>query len=311
MAAFFARLGSKEGDVSNERAVFVRKDGAVNQPRTGKRMKPKPLGGPEFEYAHGEDPRRLLADWLAEPGNPYFAPAMANRLWAHFLGVGLVESIDDMRVTNPPSNPELLDHLSSDFIAHRFDIKHLMRRIMTSELYGLSSTPIAANAADRRNYARYFPRRMAAEVLADAIDAMTGTREKYPGLPQGVRAIELPDESVGSYFLDVFGRSHRESPCECERSYAPNLAQTLHLMNSAEIQNKLAAGDGRLSRLAASGMTPREMVEELYLASLSRLPEATESSEATGYLAEAANLRTALGDLAWALLNSKEFVFNH
>ncbi len=311
MAAFFGRLGSKPGDVSGENAIYVRKDGGVNQPRTGKNMKPKPLGGPEYEYVHGEDPRRLLADWLAEPDNPYFAPAMTNRLWAHFFGVGLVEAIDDMRVTNPPSNPELLDHLSHDFIAHKFDIKHMMRRMMTSELYGLSSTPIETNAADRRNYARYFPRRMSAEVLADAVDRVTGAAEKYPGMPKGVRAIELPDEGVRSYFLDVFGRSRRETPCECERSYAPNLAQTLHLMNSNEIQEKLTAADGRLSHLLKSGKSPREMVEELYMASLSRSPDDSEMIEAANYIAQAPDKKTALGDLAWVLLNSKEFVFNH
>ena len=311
MAAFFGRLGTKPGEVSGESAVYVRKDGGVNQPRTGKSMKPKALGGPEYEYVHGEDPRRLLADWLTQRDNPYFAPAIVNRMWARLMGVGLVEAVDDMRVTNPASNPELLDYLARDFVERHFDLKHLVRRIMTSEVYGLSATPIEANAPDRRNYARYYPRRMPAEVLADAVDTVTGAYEKYPGLPKGVRAIELPDEAVNSYFLEVFGRSRRESPCECERSYAPNLAQTLHLMNSTEIQNKLSAADGRLAKLAASGKSPPEMVEELYLVALGRTPGEDELREASDYLASASNKRAALGDLAWVLLNSKEFVFNH
>lgn len=313
MAGFFARVGIKPGEVVNENAVYVRKDGGVNQPRTGKSLKPKALGGPEFEFVRGEDPRQLLADWLAQPDNAYFAPAICNRMWAHFMGVGLVEAVDDMRVTNPPSNPELLDALSHDFIAAKFDLKQLIRLIMTSEVYALSSTPSEQNSKDRRNYARYFPKRLSAEVLSDAIDAVTGSPEKYPGLPLGTRAIETPDQAASSYFLEVFGRSQRETACECERSYAPNLAQVLHLMNSAEMQRKLMDKQGRVQHLVAAKKPVPEMVEDLYLATYGRLPNQAEMSEASGYLSSvsAKELPAALGDLTWVLLNTKEFLFNH
>jgi len=314
MAGFFARLGSKAGEVSDENAIFVRKDGQANHPRTGKSLKPKALGGPEYEYVRGEDPRQLLATWLAEPDNAYFGPAIANRMWAHFMGVGLVDAVDDMRLTNPASNPELLETLSRDFVAYKFDLKHLIRQIMTSEVYALSSVPTEQNAKDRRNYARFFPKRLSAEVLADAVDNVTGSPEKYPGLPLGTRAIETPDQAASSYFMEVFGRSQRETACECEKSYAPNLAQTLHLMNSSEIQNKLMNANGRVAQLASSGKPAPQMIEELYLATYGRMPNEAEMTEATSYLALAKNpkdLKSALGDLTWVLLNTKEFLFNH
>ena len=160
---------------------------------------------------------------MVKPDNPFFSQAITNRMWAHFLGVGLVEAVDDMRTTNPASNPELLEAMSKDLVEHHFDLKHLIRTIMTSEVYALSSLPTQYNAKDRRNYARYFPKRMPAEVLSDAVDTVCGVSEKFSGFPKGTRAIDLPDEAVNSYFLDVFGRSRRDSPCECERSYAPNL----------------------------------------------------------------------------------------
>jgi hypothetical protein len=310
-AAFFARLGSKQGDVANENAVFVRKDGGVSQPRTGKPMKPKPLGGEELEYVRGADPRQQLVAWMTAPDNPYFSPAITNRMWAHFMGLGLVEAVDDLRVTNPPSNPELLAALSKDLVEHHFDLKHLVRTIMTSRVYGLSSTPNEYNAKDRQNYARYQPRRMSAEVLADAIDAVTGTPERFGGFPQGTRAIDLPDESVGSYFLDVFGRSQRDTACECERSYAPNLAQVLHLMNSPEIQGKVLGGQGRIATLVNEKKPPAEMVDEVYVAAFSRTASAEEAKEAVEYVATAKDQRAALGDILWVLLNSKEFLFNH
>ncbi len=311
MAAFFSRLGTKSGEVSNEQAVFVRKDGDMRQPRSGKLMKPKGLGGPEYEQVRGEDPRAKLADWFAQPDNPYFAKAIVNRLWAHYLGVGLVEAVDDMRVTNPPSNPALLDALAKDLAEHKFDLKHVMRAIMTSQVYSLSSAPNSDNHTDRQNYARYFPRRLPAQSLLDAVDTVTGTTEKYTGFPLGTRAIELPDESVPNYFLDVFGRSHRETACECERSYAPNLAQALHLMNSPEVQNKIADEKGLVAKLATSKRANAEVIEELYLRAFSRKPNDEEQKEAVKLLAETKDRRAFLEDFMWTLLNSKEFAFNH
>jgi hypothetical protein len=311
LAAFYARLGSKPSDVPDESAVFVRKDGGVSQPRTGQAMKPKALGGPEFEYVRGEDPRQKLVDWMTAADNPFFAKAISNRTWAHFMGVGLVDAVDDMRVTNPPSNPELLDALARECVEHKFDLKQLIRTIMTSETYGLSSTPTEYNSKDRRNYARFVPKRLSSEVLSDALDALTGTPEKFPGLPIGTRAIELPDESVGSYLLDVFGRSQRDTPCECERSYAPNLAQVLHLMNSSDVQNKLASGEGRIAKSVSANRPPEEIVNELYLAAYARLPDPAELADSLEYVGAAKDPRAALSDLMWVMLNCKEFLFNH
>ena len=311
LAAFFARMGNKSGEVSGENAIFVKKDGEVSQPRSGKRMKPKGLLGAEFEHVRGEDSRVKLADWMAQPENPFFAKAVVNRIWARYLGVGLVESVDDMRVTNPPSNPPLLDALARDFIAHKFDLKHLQRTIMSSRTYGLSSAPTSENATDRQNYARYLPKRLPAEALLDAVDVVTGTREKHPGFPLGTRAIELPDESVSSYFLDVFGRSRRESPCECERVTAPTLAQTLHLMNSPEVQGKISGENGTVATLLKSKQTDAQIIEELYLRAYARVPNDEELKAATHRLATTKDRRALLEDFTWMLLNSKEFVFNH
>ena len=311
LAAFYARMGNKNGEVSGENAIFVRKDGETRQPRTGRTVKPKGLLGQEYEHVRGEDSRVKLADWMAEPGNPYFAKAIVNRIWAKYLGVGLVEAVDDMRVTNPPSNPPLLDALAKDFVEHKFDLKHLQRTIMTSRVYGLSSTPTSDNATDRQNYARYLTKRLTAEALLDAVDVVTGTQEKHPGFPLGTRAIELPDESVGSYFLDVFGRSRRESPCECERVTAPNLAQTLHLMNSPEVQGKISSDKGTVARLLKSGLPDAQVIEELYLQAYARRPNSDELKAAMKLLATTKDRRALLEDFTWMLLNSKEFVFNH
>ncbi|MEA3207301.1 MAG: hypothetical protein QOE70_358 [Chthoniobacter sp.] len=309
--AFFSRIAFKRGQFGNEQSVFVKKDGTTRQPRTGQEMKPKGLGGPEYDYVRGEDPRQKLADWLTEPANPYFAKSIANRIWAHYMGVGLVEAVDDMRVTNPPSNPQLLDALAKDLIDNRFDLKQLMATIMKSRAYSLSSTPTDQNKTDRQNYARYTTKRLSAEALQDAIDTLTGSPEKFAGLPLGTRAIELPDESVTNYFLKTFGRSMRETACECEKSYAPNLSQILHLMNSPELQNKIANGNGRLAGLLKAKKTDEEILSEFYLRAFGRNPHPEELKDALALLTAAKDRTAALEDFAWMFLNSKEFLFNH
>lgn len=307
--AFFARVSFKRG-IGDEQSVVVKKDGGVSQPRTGQSMKPKGLGGPEYEFVRGEDPRGKLADWLAEPNNPFFSKAIANRLWAHYMGTGLVESVDDMRVTNPPSNPELLDRLAKEMVDYQFDQKHLMATIMKSRTYSLSSEPTEQNKTDHQNYARYTPHRLSAETLLDAIDKVTGTQEKFDGLPLGTRAIELPDESVPSYFLKVFGRSMRETACECEKSYAPNLSQILHLMNSPELQAKISNNKGRLAAMLKENKTNEEILYEFYLLAFGREPRTTEMKDALEIL-EGKDRKTTLEDFLWMFLNSKEFLFNH
>ena len=309
--AFFGRVGKKAGESSAEPAIFVRPDGAVRHPASGKVMTPHGLDGPEVVTSEDQDPRQGLVDWMSSPENPFFARALANRIWGHFMGRGLVEPIDDMRVTNPPSNPDLLDALARDFAGHGFDMKHLIRTIMNASAYQLASDPDEGNAQDRQNYARAYPRRLLAEVMLDAIGQVTGTTEDFAGLPKGVRTIALPDESVGSYFLDVFGRPARETACECERPRDANLAQALQLLNSAEIQNKVGAPLGRLARLLKAKAPNPAIVEDFYLAALGRPPRKAEAEAVLDYVAGQTDPKAAFEDVLWAILNTKEFLFNH
>jgi hypothetical protein len=310
--AFFSRMGRKSGDTAQEPAIFVQPGaGGVRNPSTGKTLMPRGLDGPEAVVGEDEDARQKLVDWMAAPDNPFFARAIVNRMWAHFLGRGLVEPVDDMRVTNPPSNPELLDAMAKDLIAHKFDLKHLIRTIMTSTTYQLSSDPRPENIHDQQNYARAYPRRMPAEVMLDAIAQTTGVQDNFPGLPKGTRAIQLPDESVSSYFLDVFGRPARETACECERPREANLAQALHLLNSTDVQGRVANQAGRLGIMLKEKKTDATIVEELYLTTFARRPRPEEVKVALDYIAAQPDRRAALEDLFWALLNTKEFLFNH
>jgi Protein of unknown function (DUF1553)/Protein of unknown function (DUF1549) len=314
LQAFFGHVGRKSGEISDEPAIFVRPDGDVRNPATGKIMQPHGLAGPELQIGGDEDPRQRLVDWMTEADNPYFARAVANRYWAAFMGRGLVDPVDDMRVTNPPSNPELLDALAKDLIEHKFDLKHLIRTIMVSTAYQLSSEPAPGNIHDQQNYARAYPRRLSAEVMLDAINDVAGASESFPGLPKHTRAIQLPDESVDSYFLDVFGRPTRETPCECERSREANLAQALDLLNSTDVQNKVSAPNGRLARLLkerTSHTDDAAVVEELYLSALARPPRADELKKVLTYLDAQIDRKAAYEDVLWALLNTKEFLFNH
>lgn len=313
MAAFFSRLGRKEfvkfaGGQSNE-AVFVARSGSVSNPKTGQPALPKGLDAPAFNVPPGDDPRQKLVDWMVDPKNPMFARALVNRLWGHFFGKGIVDPIDDMRVTNPPTNAELLSALADDFIKRGFSIKHVIKTICSSSTYQLSSEPTANNMHDKYNFARYYPRRLQAEVLLDAIDQVTGSASNL-GFPQDMRAVDLPDEQIGSYFLDIFGRPQRQSSCECERSSEANLSQALHLLNSNEIQGKLGDGNGRSSKLAADKRPDAEKVSELFLWFFARPPKADELKAALDHIGAQQNKAIAYQNIIWALLNSKEFLFN-
>src|SRR5207248_6375851 len=215
-------------------------------PATGKPIEPKILDGPYLTIPLDEDPPQKLVDWMARPDNPFFAKALVNRLWGHLMGRGLVDPVDDMRETNPPSNPELLDALAKDFIRTGFDVKHVLRTICRSRTYQLSSTPNEYNKHDRQNYARYYGKRLIAEVLLDAVDQVCGTRTRFARMSRNARAVDLPHEGFGSYFLDVFDRPPRSSPCECARSGGASLPAVLHLANSPEIEDKIASGNGRV-----------------------------------------------------------------
>jgi hypothetical protein len=323
MAAFFGRLGRKNvqvlGGVANQQSqrqvIFNRGTGGVTNKRTQQTAKIQPLDGEPMDIASDDDPRHKLVDWMANPKNPFFARAVANRYWSHFFGRGIVDPIDDMRVTNPPTNPELLDALAKELVDSKFSLKHLVKVIVKSRTYQLSSVPNDFNKHDKQSYARFYPRRMSAEVLYDAVSQVTSTPASFGGLPTDKhapnRAIMLPDEAFASYFLDVFGRPQRISACECERVSEANLAQALHLLNSQEIQNKLTAGNGRAALLANDKRPDAEKVDELFMWVFSRMPSAEHRQVAIEHInRNAMNKKQAYENLLWALIHTKEFVFN-
>jgi hypothetical protein len=315
MAAFFMRLGTKSsqefGVFGGETIVYLRPNGEVSHPRKGGIVPPHPPDGPVMDDPF--DRRRKLADWLTAPDNPFFARNMVNRFWGYCMGRGLVEPLDDMRATNPASNPELLDALARDFVHHKFDLKHLLRTIMNARGYQLASAQGSGNRADilDLHHARQAVKRLTAEQLADAVDVATGTRAKYTGLPQGTRAIQLPDPGVRSFFLDVFGKPARQITCECERTSQPNMAQALHLLNSDFVNQKIGAPAGRIDNLFKAKTPLPAVVEEMYLVTVSRPPQPEEMRLAQTWIGRAPTPKEGVQDLLWTLLNSREFLFNH
>lgn len=315
MTAFFVRLGTKGsqefGIFGREQVVYLKATGEQTHPRRGGVVKSRPLDGSDMDDPI--DRRVKLAEWITAHDNPFFAKNIVNRFWGYTMGRGLVEPIDDIRATNPASNPELLDALAADFVKHKYDLKHLIRMIMNSRAYQLSSIKIPANEKDVANvhYTRYTVRRLTAEQMADALDFATGTREKYAGLPLGTRAIQLPDTGVKSYLLDVFGRPARQITCECERTTQPNIAQALHLLNGDALNKKIANRTGRIDTLLKAKKSNVQIIEDLYLSTLSRIPNQDEIDRADRWIREAGAPREGLQDLLWVLLNSREFMFNH
>lgn len=288
-------------------AEIVEKIPGVNQPRTGKMMAPRTLDGTAWRPEPGADLRAQFVSWMV--GSQNFSGAMVNRLWKHFFGVGLVEPVDDLRASNPPGNIELWGLLNREFIAHDYDLKHVVRLILNSRAYQLSSETLPGNETDRRFYSHYYARRLSAEVLLDAIAGATGAPNKFDGYPLGIRAIQLPEPQVGSYFLTLFGRSDRVTACACERQGEVTLPQLLHLHNSDDLQQQIDAANGRLAALVAHS-EDAETVEAIFLATLSRKPRTDESATIVG-VSQADDRRAVFADLFWALINSKEFAFNH
>lgn len=309
-AAFFAQVGRKSGEDPRETVVFNSASGGVKHPVTGKDMAPKFLGGAQPAIAKGADRRQVLADWLTAPDNPYFARNLANLVWAQFFGHGIIDPVDDVRVSNPATNPELLDKLAAQLTAYRYDFKKLVRDICTSRTYQLSAVPNATNATDEINFSKSSVRRIRAEVLLDALSTVTGSTEKIKGLPQGSRAIEIADGRTSTYFLTTFGRATRETPCSCEVMMEPNLSQALHLLNGDTVNAKVVNG-GLVKKLLKDGKQPPEIIDELYLRTLSRHPTATETGKLQTFFTEGKKPDVVLNDLFWSLLNAKEFVFNH
>lgn len=319
LAAFYNRVGKKvipnAAASLRDRRVFHNEGVATaSNPRSGKSLLPTGLGaGAPYQIPADQDPRVKLADWLSDPANPFFAKSLVNRYWKHFFNRGIVEPEDDMRATNPPSNPELLDSLSARFKESGFDLKDLVRTICRSTVYQLSSLPNDYNASDKQNFSRYYPRRLSAEVLYDAFHQVTGSSQAFGGMPTGTKALQLADASNGPYFLQVFGQPKGDTACECERSMDANLAQSLHLLNGKEIQEKIAADTGRAAMLAKdAGRSTEERMTELYRWVFAREPEASELETAVSYLKRhEANPRPGFEDILWALINTKEFQFNH
>ena len=326
LAAFFSQVGRKPSGIRGEDLIFHKRGIAVtNNVKTGQPLKPAALGDAMPPIAADEDPRLRLAEWMRGPENPYFARSLVNRYWKHFFQRGLIEPEDDIRDTNPPTNPALLSALEQHFIASGFDLKELVRVITRSNTYQLSQVPNEHNVVDQQNYSRYYPRRLQAEVLLDAIAALTGTQTDFANLPAGTRAVALPDNSYNrsSALLRVFGRPEGASVCECERVQSSSLAQSLHLINSQEIKSKLASPTGRANRLTQEAKPLDAKIEELYFTALSRKPTAEELLIAEEYLLEPSESDPNAAvdpakipperyqDLIWALMNTKEFLFNH
>jgi hypothetical protein len=345
-ASLFARVRGKGwgGDFRSgdgHRVIFLDDESELIQPRTGKPQPPRPLDGQALSFESTEDRRVAVASWLTSPDNPYFSRAIVNRVWANFFGVGLVEKVDDLRLTNPPSNPELLSALATSLTeskglrvrgsegdgvkstdtltpsnshtsAKPYDLKKLMRLILTSQTYQRSSQAIKGNEPDERFYSRYYPKRLKAEILLDIMSQVTASPTAFKDFPAGTRAMQLPDANIASDFLKTFGRPERILTCECERSDEPSMTQVLHILNGETLIQKLEAKDNRLSKQLEANTSSGQLAEDLFLSALSRFPTDRERQKMSEILSAASpeERRQAVEDLYWSVLSSKEFLFN-
>ena len=310
MAAFFGQLRKKKARRgATTFNYYVDFDREFEHPETKKVSVPKPLDGPVMLSGPFQDRRRMLADWMTSPANPFFAKAIVNRMWRNFMGRGLVEPVDDFRDTNPPTNDGLLKALADDFSKHGYNLHHLIRRITASKTYQLSSVPNDGNKEDTSTYARYYPRRLIAEQVLDSVSLATGVPEKFASMYSGTRAAQLPDVTIPSYFLDTFERPSRQQVCE--RKPMTSLNQALHLIGGETFDNKINDRSGALARMHEEGREAEDIVEDLYLRTLSRYPDSDERRTALEAITRSGNTGTGLRNLFWALLNSKEFLYNH
>jgi hypothetical protein len=308
-AAFFAQIGRKQGEDYRETIIFNSGGGEVGHLIGGRAMKPKFLGGVEPDLA-GRDRREALAKWLTSTDNPLFAPSISNRVWAHFFGRGIVEPVDDIRVSNPPSNPELYKTLGDKLVEYKYDFKQLVRDICYSHTYQRNTERNDSNKDDEKNFAHGNVRRIQAELLLDCISQVTNTKDKFRGLPLGARAVQIADGGTSTYFLTTFGRANRDTVCACDVKTEPTLSQALHMINGDTIQGKIAAG-GVVKQLLDGGKTPPQVIESLYLRALARRPSPEELEKLVATVTQAENPQVGLEDVFWAVLNSREFLFNH
>jgi hypothetical protein len=317
MANLFARVRQKAGDTPGEIVVVNAISGNIDHPRLNKPLPPAPLDGKEISLESLQERREILAEWLTSPQNQSFSRTIVNRVWASFMGRGLADPVDDIRSTNPPSNEPLMNALVADFVKSGYDIKHLCRVILSSAAYQRSWKTTPANVNDDRYFSHYLARRLPAEVVLDAVSQVTQVPTLFSGFSKGTRALQLPDTSVDSYFLDAFGRPQRATTCDCERDAQPNLRQALHVINGETLNQKLAAEEGWIHTALKQNLSDKAVVETLYLSAYSRYPSEMELSEAVRLLETASQgkgpnaKREAVEDFAWAILTGKEFVFNH
>jgi hypothetical protein len=309
-ASFFTQIGRKQAEDPRETVVFNSGGGETNNPVTKKPNAPKFLGG-EAPKIEGRDRREVLAEWLASPQNPYFAKNLSNIVWSHFFGIGIIEPVDDVRVSNPASNPELLEELGKKFTEYNYDFKRLVRDICTSRTYGLSTKANETNSDDELNFSRSYIRRQRAEVMLDTLSQVTETPNKFQGLPIGARAVQIADGNVSTYFLKTFGRAERASVCSCEVKMSPSLSQALHLLNGDVTHVRIGQG-GAVKKMLDAKLPHPEIITSLYVRCFSRKPTTAEMNPILETLAKEPNeQQQILEDVFWALLNSKEFMFNH
>jgi hypothetical protein len=308
-ASFFTQVGRKGGDDPRELVVFNSGGGEINHPVQKRPMPPKYLGGNVADVA-GKDRRQVLANWLASPENPYFAKNLANIVWAHFFGQGIINEVDDVRISNPASNAELIEELGKKFSGYKYDFKKLVRDICTSRVYQRDTVANKSNEGDTRNFAKGPIRRIRAETMLDIITQVTDTKNKFPGLPNGARAVQIADGKVSNYFLRTFGRPERETVCACEVRLEPTLSQSLHLMNGQTVSPKVSQGN-IVGKMLLEKKTPEQIIEAIYIRCLSRSPKPDEMKNLIAMVKDEKDKKLALEDIFWSVLNSREFMFNH
>jgi hypothetical protein len=313
LGAAFARVGRKPGQVDNEEVIFPAQGGEVTQPRTGKTMPVHLLLKGDVQVPNDQDRREVFAEWLTSAENPFFSKAVSNRIWGHLMGRGIVEPVDDFRDSNPASNAKLLNELAQQFAEHNFSRRWLIKTIMASHTYQRSSRTNDFNKTDEIYSSHATVRMLGAEQLLDAISDVTAVPETFAGVPAGTRATQLPEPPTDNYFLKVFGQPQREMACECERSSESNLSQALQMINGPTVHNKLRADNGRVATMIAAGKSDEEIITTIYLAAVSRTPSTGEMETSKKHIASvpADQRRLALEDIGWAVLNSKEFLFQH
>ncbi|HVJ68766.1 MAG TPA: DUF1549 and DUF1553 domain-containing protein, partial [Caulifigura sp.] len=311
ISAAFARIGRKPGATTNDEVIFLQDGGEVTQPRTGKTMKVHLLLKGDVDVPAESDRREVFAQWLTQADNPFFAKSVVNRIWGHLMGRGIVDPVDDFRDSNPPSNAPLLDELSKQFVANGFSRRWAIRTIMNSATYQRSSRTNELNQTDEMYFSHATTRMLTAEQLLDAICSVTSVPEPFPGVPAGTPAAQLPEPPKDHYFLKIFGQPQREMACECERANESNLSQALQMINGPTVHNKLRDDAGRINQMLTAGKTDDEIITALYLAAVARTPSTEELTAAKNHIGSSENRRFGLEDVGWAVLNSKEFLFQH